>query len=330
MIKLDAMENPYTLSESERRHWTDKVASAEINRYPDPQARELKTVLRALMQPPAQAAMLLGNGSDEIIQMLALAAKERIIMAFEPGFAMYRMIAEFAGMKYVGVPLNDDFDIDATGTLEAIEQHQPALIFIAWPNNPTANCFSREAIAQIIAAAPGLVVIDEAYHPFAQDTYLDVLVRHEKLMVMRTVSKMGLAGLRLGVLFGDPLLIGEIDKLRLPYNINVLTQQAATAILQQPQALARQADEIRQQRENLMNELAGFDSLQVYPSQANFILFRVLQGDATAVFGALRQQRVLIKNMSTAGGMLHNCLRVTVGTPQQNRAFLTALRSVLA
>ena len=331
MIKLDAMENPYALPEDSRTDWVDRVATAQINRYPDPHARALKSALRRLMQPPPGSSMLLGNGSDEIIQMLALATagEGRCLMAFEPGFVMYRMIADFTGMQYVGVALDEAFDIDVRSTLQAIEQHQPALVFIAYPNNPTANCFNPVAIAQIIEAAPGLVVIDEAYHPFAQHSYLDALEQHDKLLVMRTVSKMGLAGLRLGVLFGHPLLINEIDKLRLPYNINVLTQQAAIAILKHPQALAQQADEIRQQREKLLAQLAGFDGLHVYPSQANFILFRLLRGDAGEVFERLKQQQVLIKNMHAAGGVLHNCLRVTVGTTAENRAFIDALKTAL-
>ena len=327
MVKLYAMENPYALPQAHRDDWVNKVAAAEINRYPDAGARELKAVIKSLMQPPAGSAMLLGNGSDEIIQMLALAVAQpgRCIMAFEPGFVMYRMIAEFTGMQYVGVPLDDNFEIDVVKTLRLIDQHQPAIIFIAYPNNPTANCFQRAAIDQLIQFAPGLVVIDEAYHPFAQDSYMDALVQHEKLLVMRTVSKMGLAGLRLGVLFGHPLLINEIDKLRLPYNINVLTQQAASAILRQPQALEQQAAAIREQRTAMLRQLAGLPQLTVYPSQANFILFRLHGVSADTVFNSLKQQGVLIKNMSAAGGALDNCLRVTVGMEEENAVFMRAL-----
>ncbi len=327
MVKLDAMENPYALPEADRSDWVDKVAAAEINRYPDPHARKLKSALNALMQPPAGTATLLGNGSDEIIQMLALAVAQpgRCIMAFEPGFVMYRMIAEFTGMQYIGAPLDEDFEIDVVKTLRLIDQHQPAIIFIAYPNNPTANCFHATAIEQIIKFAPGLVVIDEAYHPFAQDSYIDALAQHEKLLVMRTVSKMGLAGLRLGVLFGHPLLINEIDKVRLPYNINVLTQKAAAAILKKPQAMEQQAAQIRQQREAMLQQLAAIPGVKVYPSRANFILFRLLQANATEVFEKLKQQGVLIKNMSAAGGVLENCLRVTVGAEEENAAFMRAL-----
>ena len=327
LIKLDAMENPYSLPAEDQTDLLAGLSEAEINRYPDPEARALKRVLKQLMQVPAGTSMILGNGSDELIQMLAMAVaeKDRCIMSFEPGFVMYRMIAEFVGMRYEAVELDDNFEINLTHTLKQIDRHQPAIIFIAYPNNPTANCFHKAAIEEIIKAAPGIVVVDEAYHPFAQDTFMDSLTEYDHLMVMRTVSKMGLAGLRLGALCGHPLLVGEIDKVRLPYNINVLTQKLATAILKKPQALEQQAAEIREQREAMLKTLAAIDSIVVYPSQANFILFRLSQHDAGDVFERIKSQGVLIKNMKATQGALQNCLRVTVGTPAENEVFIRAL-----
>lgn len=330
LTKLDAMENPYTLDEL-TGHWPEVLASAAINRYPDPSAAQLREKLAQVMAVPEGAATVLGNGSDELIQMLAMvvSGKDRCIMSFDPGFVMYKMIAEFVGMQYVGVPLDESFNIDMAATRAAIEQHQPAIIFIAYPNNPTGNLFSESDIKEILKIAPGMVVVDEAYHPFAQDSFMPKLVDYEQLLVMRTVSKMGLAGLRLGMLAGAPALIQEIDKVRLPYNINVLTQQAAYSALEHVDVLDAQAAIIRDEREAMLKALAAIEGVQVFPSRANFILFCLLQNDATGVFESIRNDGVLIKNMNAQTGALKNCLRVTVGKPEENAAFLAALEKAL-
>jgi histidinol-phosphate aminotransferase len=246
-------------------------------------------------------------------------------MSFDPGFVMYSMISRFVGIDYVGVPLAADFSIDMKATEAAIAQHQPAIIFIAYPNNPTGNLFAAKDIERIIELAPGLVVVDEAYQPFAQHSFMPQLEKYEQLLVMRTVSKMGLAGLRLGVLCGCPELIAEIDKIRLPYNINVLTQHTAAFALEHIEVLEQQAADIREQRESMLQKLAGMNAIEVFPSQANFILFRILQGSADGVFNSLCADGVLIKNMKAAEGALKNCLRVTVGTRTENDRFLGAL-----
>ena len=251
-------------------------------------------------------------------------------MSFDPGFVMYKMIAEFVGMEYVGVPLDANFDIDMAATREAIEKHQPAIIFIAYPNNPTANLFNEANIEEILKIAPGLVVVDEAYHPFAQDSFMSRLPQFEQLLVMRTVSKMGLAGLRLGMLAGAPALIQEVDKVRLPYNINVLTQQAACAALEQVAVLDEQAALIRDEREIMLQALSKMAAVQVFSSRANFILFRLIGQDAGRVFESIRDAGVLIKNMNAQTGALENCLRVTVGKPEENAAFLAALEKALS
>ena len=330
LVKLDAMENPYRLPEELLPQWQQGLASVALNRYPDPAAAELQHKLIEVMQVPQGRSIVLGNGSDELIQMLALAvaAKQRSIMSFEPGFVMYSMIARFAGMAYVGVPLADDFTLDLEKTRAAIEQHQPAVIFIAYPNNPTGNLFDADAVEQIIRIAPGLVVVDEAYYPFAQTSFMPRLNDYDQLLVMRTVSKMGLAGLRLGLLCGDQELINEINKVRLPYNINVLTQYTAGLILSNAGFLDGQAEMIRADREHLLSQLSLFEQIEVYPSQANFILFRVRRGNATEVFASLCKQGVLIKNLDKPGP-LQGCLRVTVGTQAENQAFIQALEHAL-
>jgi histidinol-phosphate aminotransferase len=333
LIKLDAMENPYQLSADLKTQLQARLGEAELNRYPDPAASVLREKLRLVMQVPQDKDIVLGNGSDELIQMLAMAVadgnKDVCLMSFDPGFVMYRMIADFVGIRYVGVSLTEDFSIDMEQTRAAIAQHQPAIIFIAYPNNPSANCYSEKDIEEIISIAPGMVVLDEAYHPFAQSSFMGRLTDFDNLLVMRTVSKMGLAGLRLGLLCGHPEIIKEIDKIRLPYNINVLTQITAGFVLDNANELDQQAKLIRDEREVLLEKMQELPGLQVFPSQANFILFRVLDKNANAVFDSIKQSGVLIKNMKADAGLLKNCLRVTVGTPEENVAFLAALDSAM-
>jgi len=261
---------------------------------------------------------------------MAVAQPGKKVLAPEPGFVMYKMIATYVGMDYVGVPLNDDFSLNLDAMLAAIQHHQPALIFLAYPNNPTGNLFDDEAIEAIIKTAKGLVVVDEAYQPFACTSFMSRLNYFENLLVMRTVSKMGLAGLRLGLLAGSAKWLQEFDKLRLPYNINVLTQASAKFALQHVDVFEKQAALIRDQREWLFNELTLLQYVTVYPSRANFILVKLMKADANQVFAQLKSAGILIKNLNSAGGLLANCLRITVGTPEENQAFLAAFRNALA
>ncbi|MDR9436558.1 MAG: histidinol-phosphate transaminase, partial [Thiohalophilus sp.] len=328
LIKLDAMENPYRWPEPLLDQWLDVVRQVELNRYPDPAAASLKQHLREAMAVPEGAEILLGNGSDEIIQMIlmTLADEQRTVLSVEPGFVMYHMIATFTDMQYIGVPLQDDFSLDTKEILHAIEQYQPAVVFLAYPNNPTGNLFDKNDVKKIIDAAPGLVIIDEAYHAFAGDSFMNEVTHYDNMLVMRTVSKMGLAGLRLGLLAGNPAWLNEFDKVRLPYNISSLTQASAEFALQNRDVLNAQTDQICTDRESLFAELNKIDGLSVYPSKANFILFRTQPGKATDIFEALKGEGVLIKNLDKTGGLLKDCLRVTVGTPEENAAFLAALK----
>ena len=330
-IKLDAMENPYQWPESMVDEWLGLVREVELNRYPDPLASLLKDSLRKSMSVPDEADILLGNGSDELIQMLmmAVAEKNQTVLSVDPSFVMYDMVSTYVGMKYVSAPLNVDFSLDVDALLTAIEQHNPAIIFIAYPNNPTGNLFDREDLQRIIDAAPGLIVIDEAYHAFADDSFMSEAGQVDNLLVMRTVSKMGLAGLRLGLLAGKAEWLAEFDKVRLPYNLNVLTQATAQFALKHQTVLDEQTATIRKNRETLFTEMSKLESLQVYPSQANFILFRTGKDQATVIFEKLKEAGILIKNLNPVGGALQDCLRVTVGMPAENDAFLKALKQAL-
>lgn len=329
MVKLDAMENPYPLPPQLKGEVGRLAASAPLNRYPDPSAAALKRRLREFMAVPQGMELLLGNGSDELIQILAMAAARpgAVLMSVEPTFVMFRVIATYTGMDYLGVPLGPDFELDPEPTLAAIRERRPALVFLAYPNNPTGNLFDPAVVSRIIEAAPGIVVVDEAYSAFAQSSMLDRLPRHGNLLVMRTLSKLGLAGLRLGVLIGRREWIEQLDKLRLPYNVNVLTQAVAENVLQQGGLLLQQAAQIRAAREELFARLKAMPAVQVFPSKANFLLFRV--SDAEQVFTGLKARGILIKKLHGSHPRLAGCLRVTVGTPEENRQFLQALEQSL-
>ena len=327
MIKLDAMENPYRLPDAMRVELGAALADVAINRYPDASGNRVKQALRRTLAIDDRFALILGNGSDELIQIVAvsLAKPGATMLAVEPSFVMYKANAMLAQMRYVGVPLRADFTLDADAVLMAIAREQPALIFLAYPNNPTGNLFDIADIERIVRAAPGLVVIDEAYHPFAQVSFADRLAEFPNAIVMRTLSKLGLAGIRLGYAFGDPVWIDEFDKARPPYNLNSLTQAVALKVLEHADVLTAQAAALRSGRDQLIADL-GRLPMRVFSSAANFVLVRVPNANAT--FASLKERGILIKNLHGWHPLLDNCLRLSVGTPEENAALLEALKSV--
>ena len=332
LVKLDAMENPYVWPKALQNEWASLLSSVDINRYPDPHAAGLKQRLRNSMGIPEEMSLLLGNGSDEIIQMIimALAGPGRTVLSVDPGFVMYRMISTFCGMKYYGVPLKaDDFSLDTQALLEAMEQHNPAVVFLAYPNNPTGNLFAEADLIKIIEAAPGLVVIDEAYAPFTDATFMGHLGNYDNLVVMRTLSKMGLAGLRLGYLVGSSVWLDEFDKVRMPYNINVLTQVSADFALKHLDVLDQQTETIRSDRQALFDELSALEGVTPYSSEANFILVKTPQGRAAEIFEGMKQLGVLIKKLDGAHPLLADSLRLTIGTSEENGACIEALAKQL-
>ena len=329
LVKLDAMENPYRLPQHLRDELGARLADALINRYPVPSYAGLKRAIAARLGVPAGHDLLLGNGSDELITMLCVATARpgAVVLAPVPSFVMYEVSAKLAGSRFVGVPLAADFSLDMPAMLAAIARHRPALIFLAYPNNPTGNCFDADQIRAILDAAPGLVVIDEAYQPFALDSWMPSLPSHPQLLVMRTLSKLGLAGLRLGYLSGHARWLVELDKVRPPYNIGVLNELAAEFAIEHLDVFDAQAAEIRAERERLFEALGAIDGAQPIASRANFLLVRV--ADSAAAQGRLRERGVLVKDVGKMHPLLANCLRVTVGSSEENRAMIDALRDAL-
>jgi histidinol-phosphate aminotransferase len=328
MVKLDAMENPYSLPENVRREMSAVLARVDVNRYPTPSPRKLRDAIARHMQVPAGMEVLLGNGSDELIQMLitALARPGAAMMYPSPTFVMYSMGATFSGMRALPVPLREDFSLDADAFIARMKAEKPALVFLAWPNNPTGVLYPEKDLEEIIRNSRGLVVIDEAYHVFAGKSFLPRLAEFDNLVVIRTVSKLGLAGIRLGYLVGRPEWVAQLDKVRPPYNVSVLTQAAALFMLERLELLEEQAARIRAERKTLGADLRSLAGVTVFPSEANFFLIRVPDADRT--FESLKHQGVLVRNLNSPA--LRNCLRVTVGTPDENRILLSALRESLA
>jgi histidinol-phosphate aminotransferase len=329
-VKLDAMENPYRLPPALAAEMGARLAQVAINRYPDPTAPRLKRALREAMGIPDALEVLIGNGSDEVLQIitLALARPGAVVVAPEPSFVMYRMGAIAAGMRYVGVPLRADFTLDERALLEAIRVESPAITWLAYPNNPTGNLFPREAILRIVAASPGLVVVDEAYYPFSGGaSLLDEVGRHPNLVLVRTVSKLGLAGLRVGLAIGPHDWMEQFEKLRPPYNVNALSMAAAELILGHRETLDDQTRRILEERARLEGALDALPQVRRYPSAANFILARVPDGPAT--FEGLKARGILVRTFHGSHPLLAHCLRLTVGTAEENARLIEALASVL-
>jgi histidinol-phosphate aminotransferase len=338
-VKLDAMENPYQLPQELRDALAQRLAQVAMNRYPVPSYTALKQGIRGALGVPADFDVILGNGSDELISMMSIACARpgAKVLAPVPGFVMYAMSARFAGMEFIGVPLRPDFTLDKPAMLAAIAEHRPAITYLAYPNNPTGNLFDAEDMADIIRAVgdSGIVIADEAYQPFAQASFMPRLSEFDNLVVMRTVSKLGLAGIRLGYMAASAALLAEFDKVRPPYNINVLTQAAAEFVLEHAAVLDAQAEQLRAERTRLAAALTALPDIEVFPSAANFLLIRIRSDrhrgiSADAVFGRLLEHHVLIKNVGKMHPLLENCLRVTVSTPQENAIFLDALIKSLA
>lgn len=332
MVKLDAMENPHRLPPALQAELGRRLGALALNRYPDGRVNDLRAALAAYAQMPEGFDIMLGNGSDELISLLALACDVpgASILAPVPGFVMYAMSAQLQGLAFHGVPLTADFELDEVALLAAITEHQPSIVYLAYPNNPTANLWDDAAIEKIIVAQGhrgGLVVMDEAYQPFSSKSYIDRLARHGHVLLLRTLSKFGLAGVRLGYLLGPRALIQEIDKVRPPYNISVLNYECALFALEHSEVFAAQALDLREQRAILFESLQGLPGVRAWRSDANMILARV--PDAARAFDGLKARGVLVKNVSKMHPLLANCLRLTVGTAQENVKMLAALQESL-
>jgi histidinol-phosphate aminotransferase len=338
MVKLDAMENPHRLPADLQQKLGERLGKLALNRYPDGRVNDLRAALASYADMPAGCDIMLGNGSDELISLLALACDVpgAVILAPLPGFVMYAMSAQLQGLKFVGVDLTADFELDLPAMLAAIAQHKPAITYLAYPNNPTANLWDDTAMTQIIAAVAdigGLVVLDEAYQPFSSKTYLTTIranpLAHQHVLLMRTLSKFGLAGVRMGYMMGPKALIAEIDKVRPPYNISVLNYECALFALEHKEVFSVQASELIAQRAMLFDALSELSkvmpNVKPFKSDANMMLLRV--ADPQKTFEGMKAKGVLVKNVSKMHPLLAGCLRLTVGTAEENATMVAAIKA---
>jgi histidinol-phosphate aminotransferase len=337
-VKLDANESPYSAISNQRSAISLEKNLQTLNRYPDPQATALRKLMaKELKVKPGN--ILHGNGSDELIYYM-ITTFGGSVMYPVPTFSMYGIISQALDEKKIEIPLDKDFDIDTEKTITAIKKYRPKLIFLSSPNNPTGNCFSSERILRIIKAtsfskqhkgdsriAPtsSLVVVDEAYQSFSNEkSFLPLLDKYRNLIVLRTLSKIGLAGLRLGFLIANEEIINEVNKVRLPFNVNSLSQAVAVEALKNKKQMRSYLTSIISERKRLFREMEKIDGITPYPSDANFILFRA--ADAVRVYKRLLAKGVLIRDLT---GVIENCLRVTVGTPGENTVFLRTLKQLI-
>lgn len=329
-IKLDAMESPYGLPEAVRDQVAAAVRAVEFNRYPDSAPAALVAQVREAFGVPSEADLLFGNGSDELIGMLvqATCTPGDVVLTPWPSFVYFDLAARFHHARFVPVPLTEDLQLDLAATIAAIEAHRPKLVFLAMPNNPTGGLWPRAAVRAILQAAPGLVVVDEAYQAFTDETWMPRAAHEPNLAVLRTLSKIGLAGLRFGYLAAHPAWIRELNKVRPPYNIDSATLAALSVVLANKPALDEQAARVRAARPALAVALRALPGTTVFDSAGNFLLVRFARG-GDAVFQALKARNILVRNFSGAHPLLANCLRISIGSPDENAALLAALNAIL-
>ncbi len=325
-IKLDAMENPFPLPESIRREIATVVRDIPINLYPDPSGTKLRKAIAKMWKLKAEQ-IVLGNGSDELIQAVIVAFGGPVLIP-SPTFAMYDITSRVLAHDVVVAPLGPSFDLDAGLMLKKAKESRAKVIFLACPNNPTGNRFSDRAVRKILDDTDAAVVIDEAYYSFSGKTYLPLLKTYPNMIILRTLSKIGFAGLRIGALTASQKIVDELNKIRLPYNINSLSQAVAASALRHWDVFDRQISLLISERKKLYNALSHTQGVTAYPSETNFILIRT-EADATAIHGKLKRAGILIKDLNKPGP-LRNCLRVTVGTPEENRKFLKELKRIFA
>ncbi len=332
LVRLDANESSFPLDQAERDAFAGELARVAMHRYPDVSGRPLREAFaRRLGVAPGQ--VLVANGSDEVISILVTAFAEgprgrgKVLFPV-PTFAEYESIALAHGAVPVKVPLGEGWALDEEATLQAVRREQPALCFFATPNNPTGNCFEARVLERLASESPGVFVADEAYADFAGRTLVPRVGRAGGLCVMRTLSKVGLAALRVGALVGPADLVAELDKVRLPFNVNAVSMALACAVLDHPERLEERARRMAAARRELSAGLAGVPGLTVFPSEANFVLVRA-PIDGRRAWERLLERGVVVRNLSRPGP-LQNCLRVTAGTPEENQRCVDAMRAALA
>ncbi len=328
-VRLNTNESPYAPPREFVEAWTESLAGIPLNRYPDRDARELRAALGTQIGQPVER-LFCANGSNEVLQTLLLTygGAGRAAVVFEPTYALHSHIARISGTAVAIGERRADFTVDADGARSLIVGLRPAVVFLCSPNNPTGTVEPRSTIEALLEVSPGLVVVDEAYGEFADRSAIELVAEDRRLVVVRTYSKVwSLAALRLGFCVAPSWVVRELEKVILPYHLPAPSQLAGTAALRYAAEMDERVSALVRERERLEAELAGVDGITLYPSGANFLLLRA-HGDGHALWERLVERGVLVRDFSSWPRLEH-CLRVTVGTPEENDAFLAALRSAL-
>ncbi len=324
--KLDANENPFDFPMELKEIILKDLLKHLFNRYPDPDSSEIKGLLSKEININKDR-IAVGNGSDELIQSLTLAFGTRGSLSFYPSFSMYGIISTVCNTNPKVISLDKNFDIDMNITLSYIKKNQPSLIFIGYPNNPTSNSFSEDKITSIIESSSGLVVMDEAYSEFSKKTFLPLINKYDNLVVLRTFSKAyGLAGCRIGYMIASEKIVEQVNKVKLPFNLNSISQRIGIIALKHKRKCNKAIKIIISERTRLLKEIKKSSMLYTFPTEANFILFRTKISSKT-VFNKLLSNGILIRDVAD-NKLLKNCLRVTVGKPSENDAFLRVIEKM--
>ena len=327
-LKLDAMELGIDFPPKLKEKWCEELKNIELNRYPVAHSEELDQLLRKVFEIKKEHKILFGNGSDELIQILLLAVNKagNKVLAPSPSFVMYEMGAKFLGLDFIPVGLNPNFSLNIEKMARAIQEEQPALIFLGYPNNPTGLPFSEEEVRKIAELSQGIVVIDEAYQAFSGTSLKNLASDYENVLILRTLSKVGFAGCRFGYLFGNAKLIEQIDKVRPPYNVNVMTTATIIFALKNYKTIKVYFEKIPVEREKLFKALKNLKNCEVLPSKTNFLLLKT--PDSDLYLQELKRKGILVKNVGKAHPYLKNCLRLTVGFEEDNQKLLKALEEI--
>jgi histidinol-phosphate aminotransferase len=334
-VKLDANESPYPPSPELLAAIGEAIARADLHRYPDTRAGRLRALVAADLAQPGER-LVFGNGSDELLALLCATFAEpregdraaRLVYP-APSFVVYRTAASAAGMEVVEAPLGPRFEPQPAALFETVARAHPTLVFVATPNNPTGTAWAAPDLERLVAETPdAIVLIDEAYCAYGRSNHLPIFEKYKNCAILRTYSKIGLAGLRIGVLIAHPEVAHEVEKVRPPYNLGVVQQLAACVAIEKFRGeLSRNVDEVVAERDRLSAAVAALPGVEVFPSSANLFVIRV--AGAQRVWRGLADRSVLVRNFDRPGP-LAGCLRVTVGTPDENRRFLAALTEVVA
>lgn len=324
-VKLHANESPYNLDKAVIDRISSEIEKTDFNRYPDAACDEIRTLLAAQLVVEKEQ-ILLGNGSDELIQMIIMAfgGHGAPVVIPHPTFSMYKNIAFAMGEEVKAIPLDGNFELRHEEMMNEVKKGL-SITFISYPNNPTGNCFSEERIIEILETAGGIVVIDEAYFDYSRKSFIKRLKDYPNMIVLRTLSKIGMASLRLGILIASEAIADVINRVRLPYNIGSLQQRAAFLALSEREGLDKGIKSIISERERLSLEMKKIKNVEIFKSDSNFILFRV--NKAGSIFNKLIEKGILVRNLDSEGP-LKNCLRVTIGRGEENDAFLNIIKNI--